>query len=207
MELRSKFLEFLKRFIISVFRDFKVAAFDLEFLLDYVPFDLHHGCLVGCESKRGLRLLLTQLNKNQLTSTGIEYNLNELATMCHLPVVHKIDSNLLAIEITRIDVLTGQNMLPNLFILKIPFEKNGHILLKRDIQLFYENETNSLLLKDEKLYYFPVKKRFDKLIQVDLKTGDSFLKYLSAFPLPIDAANSRHINVSKFIDWLKVFVF
>ncbi|KAI6191945.1 hypothetical protein M3Y97_00282800 [Aphelenchoides bicaudatus] len=183
--------------VYQVEREFKLNLFDLEFLLNYVPFNEHFGCVIGCESKRGLCISIVQIHKNKVDPIGIGYNLNELASICHLPVVQKIDSNLLAIQIMQIDVLTGQNMLPRLFILQIPFERTGNIRLKHSIQLLYENETTKLLLhKEDKLYYFPVKKQFDKLVQIDLKTGDSYLKQLDSFPLLLDAVNSRDIRVT-----------
>jgi hypothetical protein len=63
------------------------------------------------------------------------------------------------------------------------------------IELLYENKTNTLLLKDDKLHYFPAKKQFDRLVQVDVKTGVSRLEYLFGFPWSLEAINSRDLNV------------
>lgn len=169
----------------------------LELLLNYIPLNTHFGLVVGCEF-RGLCLLLVQIDykKQELCTTNIEYVLNELATLCHLPKFKMISSTLLTIEITKINVLTGQNMPTKLFILQIPVSLEGQIVLRHSLELDYEHNAEDLLQFNEHLYYFPEKKCFTKMVEIDLLDGKSRLHYLDSFPLDTDRLNSRDLSVS-----------
>lgn len=177
-------------------RDISLPLIELEFLLDYVPFGDMSGCLIGCESKNGMRMLFVGIDakRAEFTTTGIDCNLNELPTLCHLPEVYRLNKNLLAVEITGIDVSTGQNRLPRLLVLKISDE----ITLKKSIELTYENRTNAIILWEEKLHYFPSRREFDKMVEVDMTSGESRLRCLNRFPMPTEKSHSVIAQDKKF---------
>jgi hypothetical protein len=134
--------------------------------------------------------------KKEIIKTDIEYVLDELATLSHLPKVTLISSTLLAVEITKIDVLTGKNMPTKLFILQVPPSLKGQMILKHSFELKYEHDANDLLLFNENIYYFPYKKCFTKMVELNLSLGKMRLHHLDGFSLDTDQLNSRDLSVS-----------
>jgi hypothetical protein len=129
-----------------------------------------------------------------LQNSGVDYNIKDLGTLCNLPKLQRLSPNLIAIEIVKIDVTSGLNMTPSLYVLQFPAERSGKIVLKCRIDL--KSEHGELLLFDNKIYYFAEKNRFNRLLEVALENGSSRMCLIDEAPITLEERNSFDFTVS-----------
>lgn len=167
--------------IFKVFSHLKSPLLNADFLLGYFPLTTNFGCLVCCESKIGLRIVLVRIDftRSEFLTTGSEFHLNELGRLCSIPEIIPISSSLLAVQIIQIDTTTGLEITPQLYLLKIPCERDAEIRLNSRTELIY-GPTNHLCCWKGAVYYFPIDSKFSDIVRIESES--SKLMHTDGFP-------------------------
>ncbi|KAI6205125.1 hypothetical protein M3Y94_00757100 [Aphelenchoides besseyi] len=158
---------------------------DHECFLNYVPITNTRGCLVRCISQVGLRISVVDVNLKVATfePTNLHYDL-KLQHLTHIPRFMTFDQ-FLAIEITSINVASGQDEVPKMFLFDVPLNQSSQFTFKDPIPLVYGNAT-AIYAGNSRICYFPRDSNFCNLVAINLIDGQTTITPTNDFPFTSD---------------------
>ncbi|KAI6209680.1 hypothetical protein M3Y96_00246500 [Aphelenchoides besseyi] len=167
---------------------------DHECFLNYVPITNTRGCLVRCISQVGLRISVVDVNLKVGTfePTNLHHDL-KLQQLTHIPRFMTF-GQFLAFEITSINVTSGQDEVPILFVFQVPIVQSSQFTSKDPIPLVYGNAT-AIYADNSRICYFPRDFNFSNLVTINLVDGLTTITSTNDFPFTSDEIKQFGSNV------------